>query len=78
VAIARADEPTGNLDSATSHSIMALFRHLNEEGQTIVMVTHNPENLAYAGRFITLRDGKIAQRPEVPEKPVIENISINN
>lgn len=73
-----ADEPTGNLDSATSHSIMALFRQLNAEGQTIVMVTHNPENLAYAGRFITLRDGKIAQHPEVPEESVIENISINN
>lgn len=59
-----ADEPTGNLDSATSKNIMELFRQLNEEGQTIVMVTHNPENLAYAGRFITLRDGKISKEKE--------------
>lgn len=73
-----ADEPTGNLDSATSHSIMALFRQLNEEGQTIVMVTHNPENLAYAGRFITLRDGKIAQNSKALKEPLIERIPINN
>ncbi|MCK6619706.1 MAG: ABC transporter ATP-binding protein [Calditrichaceae bacterium] len=73
-----ADEPTGNLDSTTSHSIMALFRHLNEEGQSIVMVTHNPENLTYAGRFITLRDGKIAQNSEALKQPLIERIPINN
>lgn len=55
-----ADEPTGNLDSATSEEIMTLFRHLNEDGQTIVMVTHNPEIGKYSDRTIYLRDGKIS------------------
>ncbi len=54
-----ADEPTGNLDSATSDSVMALFRELNQGGQTIVMVTHNPDNIKYADRVIALKDGKI-------------------
>ncbi|HEX9023311.1 MAG TPA: ABC transporter ATP-binding protein [Geobacteraceae bacterium] len=57
-----ADEPTGNLDSKTSDEVMALFRELNEGGQTVVMVTHNPENCAYADRAIHLRDGKVVQR----------------
>jgi putative ABC transport system ATP-binding protein len=54
-----ADEPTGNLDSTTSDEIMALFRELNDGGQTIIMVTHNPENGRYADRTIHLRDGKV-------------------
>lgn len=55
-----ADEPTGSLDSATSSEIMALLARLHEEGQTIVMVTHNPETCAYFDRTIVLRDGRIA------------------
>jgi len=54
-----ADEPTGNLDSKTAHEIMALMRELHERGQTIVMVTHENDIAAYAGRLITLKDGKI-------------------
>ncbi|MBT1071292.1 ABC transporter ATP-binding protein [Pelotalea chapellei] len=54
-----ADEPTGNLDSTTSEHVMALFRELNDAGQTIVMVTHNAENGRYADRTIALRDGKV-------------------
>jgi putative ABC transport system ATP-binding protein len=54
-----ADEPTGNLDSATSDEVMALFRQLNTAGQTIVMVTHNPDNGRYADRTITLKDGTV-------------------
>jgi putative ABC transport system ATP-binding protein len=54
-----ADEPTGNLDTKTGKEIMELFKSLNGEGQTIVMVTHNPENVAYSSRSIHLRDGKI-------------------
>jgi ABC-type antimicrobial peptide transport system, ATPase component len=54
-----ADEPTGNLDSATSEEVMALFRELNDAGQTVVMVTHNPENGAYSDRTIHLRDGMV-------------------
>jgi putative ABC transport system ATP-binding protein len=54
-----ADEPTGNLDSRTSAEVMALFRELNNAGQTVVMVTHNPENGEYADRTIHLKDGRV-------------------
>ena len=54
-----ADEPTGNLDTKTSKEIMDLFKSLHEEGQTIIMVTHNPENTAYSTRTIFLKDGKV-------------------
>jgi len=52
-----ADEPTGNLDSATGKEIMSLLEDLNSEGQTIIMVTHNPENARFANRIIRLQDG---------------------
>ena len=55
-----ADEPTGNLDSATSAEIMAVFRDLHVQGQTIVMVTHEHDIAAHAARVVTLRDGLIA------------------
>ena len=55
-----ADEPTGSLDTATAASIMALFAELNEEGQTIVMVTHNPETRGNFHRTLLLRDGRVA------------------
>ena len=54
-----ADEPTGNLDSKTGKEVMDLFKSLHEEGQTIVMVTHNPENTAFSTRNILLRDGRV-------------------
>ena len=57
-----ADEPTGNLDTKTGKEIMELFKSLNEEGQTIAMVTHNPENIAFSSRLIHLRDGKVVKR----------------
>lgn len=55
-----ADEPTGNLDSKTSDDIMALFDRLHDDGQTIVMVTHERDIAARAERVVTLRDGLIA------------------
>ncbi len=64
-AILLADEPTGNLDSRTSREVMELFKELNRGGQTVVMVTHNPENCSYADRTISLRDGLIAAEAEV-------------
>jgi putative ABC transport system ATP-binding protein len=54
-----ADEPTGNLDSKTGTEIMALFARLHEAGNTIVLVTHEPEIAACAHRTIHLRDGKV-------------------
>ena len=54
-----ADEPTGNLDTRTSQEIMAIFEKLNEQGMTIVLVTHEPDIAAYTGRTIKLRDGQI-------------------
>jgi putative ABC transport system ATP-binding protein len=58
-AIILADEPTGNLDSATGTSIVELLTSLNEGGASIVIVTHNPEIAAAAPRLIQLRDGEI-------------------
>ena len=58
-----ADEPTGALDSETSAEIMDLLRSLNDEGMTIVMVTHNPETQAYFHRTVVLRDGLVESEP---------------
>lgn len=54
-----ADEPTGNLDSTTAVEIMDLFKKLHLQGQTIIMVTHEPSIAAYAQRTIRLKDGRI-------------------
>jgi putative ABC transport system ATP-binding protein len=54
-----ADEPTGNLDSVTSEEIMRVFGELHAAGQTVVMVTHEPDIAACAARIVTLRDGRI-------------------
>jgi len=54
-----ADEATGNLDSRSSYSIMALFQELNSQGKTIVFVTHEPDIAAFSSRTIMLRDGKV-------------------
>lgn len=54
-----ADEPTGNLDSKASHIIMEELSEVHKKGNTIIMVTHNPELMAYATRIITMFDGKI-------------------
>ena len=64
-----ADEPTGNLDSKTGKEVMELFKVLNGEGQTIVMVTHNPENVAFSSHIIYLRDGRVVDgEPAIMEK----------
>ena len=52
-----ADEPTGNLDSKTAGDIMGLLKSLNSDGHTVIVVTHNPDMEAYAGRTIRVRDG---------------------
>jgi len=63
-----ADEPTGNLDSRTSVEVMALFQELNEQGITILLVTHEPELAAYTGRTIELRDGLIIRDQRVLDR----------
>ncbi len=60
-AILLADEPTGNLDTENSKTVLEVLRDLNQRlGQTILMITHNPEAAAYGHRTVTMRDGKIA------------------
>jgi len=54
-----ADEPTGNLDSRTTVEVMALFQELNDQGITIVLVTHEPDVAQYAKRIVEVRDGHI-------------------
>jgi ABC-type lipoprotein export system ATPase subunit len=54
-----ADEPTGNLNSKQGEEIMDIFKTLNEEGVTIIQVTHSDKNAAYGGRIINLLDGRI-------------------
>ncbi|MEO6172952.1 MAG: ABC transporter ATP-binding protein [Arenimonas sp.] len=56
-----ADEPTGNLDSKTSAEIMALFDELHQQGQTVIVVTHEPDIAAHCNRTIRVNDGKIVQ-----------------
>lgn len=65
-AIILADEPTGNLDSKSSEEIMDIFRGLNDEGATVVMVTHEPDIAAHTKRMIVFKDGNI-----ISDKPVI-------
>ncbi len=58
-AILLADEPTGNIASNQAEEIMGIFQHLNDEGHTVVMITHEPDIAAHAKRTIHVRDGKV-------------------
>ena len=62
-----ADEPTGNLDSATGDEIMGLFERLHQEGNTIVLVTHELDIAMHAHRVIHIRDGKVERDEAVPK-----------
>lgn len=57
--IIMADEPTGNLDTKTSHEVMSIFQQINKDGNTIIMVTHEEDIAKYAQRTIRLKDGEI-------------------
>src|SRR5262245_56090854 len=65
-----ADEPTGNLDSRTSVEIMALFQALNDEGATILVVTHEPDVACYAQRVVEVRDGHILRDEPMKKRRV--------
>jgi putative ABC transport system ATP-binding protein len=69
-AILLADEPTGNLDSATSEEIMALFGQLHADGQTIILVTHEADIARHAKRIIRMRDGKVFSDLPTEQDPV--------
>ncbi|MBK5258799.1 MAG: ABC transporter ATP-binding protein [Thermoanaerobaculia bacterium] len=60
-ALMLADEPTGNLDTRTTTEVMAIFQELNEQGMTIVLVTHESEVAVYAKRIVEVRDGRIVR-----------------
>jgi putative ABC transport system ATP-binding protein len=67
-AIVLADEPTGNLDSKNSAIVLDMLRHANKElGQTVLMITHNPEAAAYGDRFMHMRDGEIVEPDKDPQ-----------
>jgi putative ABC transport system ATP-binding protein len=63
-----ADEPTGNLDSKTSEEVMAIFQELNDQGETVLLITHEPDIAHFAKRNIALRDGKIVKDEAVVQQ----------
>jgi putative ABC transport system ATP-binding protein len=65
-AILLADEPTGNLDSESSVEIMKVLRDLNDQGRTIVLITHEPDIAAFSQRVVRLRDGIIVSDERRP------------
>jgi putative ABC transport system ATP-binding protein len=71
-----ADEPTGNLDTRTSHEIMALFQELNRQGKTIVIVTHETEIAEHCSRIVHFRDGKVELDEQV-ENPVDARVKLD-
>ncbi len=72
-----ADEPTGNLDSRTSIEIFCLFQKLNEEGITIIMVTHERDFASFAKRIIEMRDGKIIKDFFIKDRLIAEKELMN-
>lgn len=69
-AIVLADEPTGNLDSTTSNEIMALFKGLHDQGQTIIVVTHEEEVASCADRIVRLKDGRVVSDHPTNDDPI--------
>lgn len=69
-----ADEPTGSLDTATSLQVMSLLKELHEDGQTIIMVTHNRENMQWFDRTVTLRDGEVEKDTAATEEKLSQAI----
>ena len=72
-ALVLADEPTGNLDTATSNDVMALFQELNHEGVTVVLVTHEPDIARFSKRILELRDGL-----KIRDERVVDRLKAGN
>jgi putative ABC transport system ATP-binding protein len=68
-----ADEPTGNLDSNSSHVVMGVLSDLHKNGNTIIMVTHNPKLTTYASRVITMLDGQIDTDTDIKKTKAVDN-----
>lgn len=73
-----ADEPTGNLDSKSSHIIMEELADIHRRGNTIIMVTHNPELLSYASRVITMLDGRIDTDLQKAQKIFSQRLDVSD
>lgn len=72
-ALLLADEPTGSLDSQSGQEILQLLRRLNQQGQTVLLVTHARELAEIAGRLVTLRDGQVTSDEQIPHPQVEED-----
>ncbi len=73
-AILLADEPTGNLDSRTSVEIMQIFQELNDQGLTIVLVTHEHDIAQFAGRVLVFKDGRIRKDEPIRDRPRADEV----
>jgi putative ABC transport system ATP-binding protein len=73
-----ADEPTGNLDSASSVAVMELLKEIHQDDNTVIMVTHNSDLTAYASRVVYMRDGRIHQDVELKEHEVVDVAKLHN
>ena len=76
-AILLADEPTGNLDSRTSVEVMEILQNLNDQGLTVVLVTHEPDMAEFAKRNIQFRDGKIRRDELLKNRPIASEVLKN-
>ena len=65
-----ADEPTGNLSTEQSDEIMAIFQQVNDEGRTVVMVTHEPDIAQFCKRKVIVRDGKIVEDAPIQDRRI--------
>jgi putative ABC transport system ATP-binding protein len=73
-----ADEPTGNLDSKTGNEIMGVFARLHQNGNTIVLVTHEADIAAYAHRVISIRDGQVEKDiTQTPVQPLVAQTAVS-